>query len=153
MAPAESEFASAHPAAPAGSSHARPWPGRHVRLVGIFMLLPAAAVLVIAALLNPDVRGYDTHVQLGLPPCGFMQTTGLPCMTCGMTTAFANMAHGQVLAAIRVQAFGTVLFVLTVLAALVGAGQLFGGWDILSRLHPRMWWLWALWPARSAAGR
>ncbi len=51
---------------------AAPWAQRHLRLLGLLVALPAAAMLVLAVCMHPDARGYDTHTQLGLPPCGFM---------------------------------------------------------------------------------
>lgn len=127
----------------AGAAGATPWSQRHLRLVGLLVALPAAAVLAMAVAMHPDARGFDTHTQLGLPPCGFLQMTGMPCPTCGMTTAFAHMARGHILAAVRVQACGAVLFLLTAAAALAGAAQAIRGRDLL-RGRFRMWWLWAL---------
>jgi hypothetical protein len=127
-----------------------PWTRRHVRLLGLIVALPAAAVLVTAAAIHPDARGYDTHTQLGLPPCGLLQRTGMPCPTCGMTTAFAHMARGHILAALRAQACGTALFLLMLAAALAGTAQVIGGWNLLGRLRFRMWWLWALLAAATA---
>jgi hypothetical protein len=139
----------AAPTATSGAAAAN-WVQRHVRLVGLLVALPAAAALATAAAIHPDARGYDTHTQLGLPPCGLLQMTGMPCPTCGMTTAFAHMARGQVVSAVRVQACGAALFVLTATAALVGAVQAVRGRDILGRLRWRMWWLWALLAAATA---
>ena len=114
-----------------------------VRWVGLAVAVPCVAVLVMAVWLRPDSRGYDTHTQLGLSACGFMQTTGLPCPTCGMTTSFAYMAEGRPVMAVRTQAFGAVLFVLTAAAGGVGLAQLVTGRNLLGRFRPRTWWLWA----------
>lgn len=140
MLPAEHQYEV--PAAPS----ATPWTARHVRLVGLLVAGPAAVVLALAAWVHPSPRGYDTHTQLGLSACSLIQTTGMPCPTCGMTTAFAHMARGQVVEALQAQAFGAVLFVLMLAAALAGTAQALGGRDHFGAapLRPRMWWLWAL---------
>jgi hypothetical protein len=73
----------------------------------------AFALLVIARVLVPDPSGLGTHVQLGLPPCAFLQVTQLPCPTCGLTTSFAYMAHLQFTPAFHAHWLGPPLFVLT----------------------------------------
>ncbi len=116
------------------------------RLLGLLVGGPCVLVVALAVWLTPDARGYDTHTQLALPPCGFLRTTGLPCPTCGMTTAYANLAHGRVVSALRANVGGAALFVVTVLAGLVGLAQLVTGRAWLERLTPRVGWLWlALW--------
>jgi hypothetical protein len=70
----------------------------------------SAIVLGIARALTPDPSGVGTHLQLGLPRCGFLSLTGLPCPACGLTTAFAHMARGEIAAAASVNAFGVLLF-------------------------------------------
>src|SRR5689334_8979719 len=67
------------------------------RLYAAGVLLATSAILITAARLHPDAHQYGTHEQLGLPPCGFLVMTGLPCPTCGMTTAFAYATHGRLL--------------------------------------------------------
>lgn len=59
------------------------------------LALGILAVLVTAALLSPSGSGMGTHRQLGLPTCGWVAAMGVPCPTCGMTTAFASAAHMQ----------------------------------------------------------
>jgi hypothetical protein len=86
----------------------------------LWALLAAGAwsVLGTAAWLRPDGRGFGTHEQLGLSPCGFAAATGVPCPGCGLTTSFAQMAHGHALDALRAHLMGPPLFVLTALVAL-----------------------------------
>ena len=117
---------------------------RRVRMVGALVGLPCWAILAVAATLHADSRGYDTHTQLHLPACSMIQTTGMPCPTCGMTTAFTHMAHGQVIHAVKAQAFGTLLFLAVMLAGVLGAAQALSGRDVLARLTPRIWWLWIM---------
>jgi hypothetical protein len=62
-----------------------------------------------------------THsASLGLPPCNFLQTTGLPCPSCGMTTSFSWLAHGNLVASAYVQPMGAIL-------ALLAATSVWGG--------------------------
>ncbi len=77
-----------------------------------------AVVLGIAAWLTPNPRGYGTHRQLGFGKCGMLVMTGLPCPTCGMTTAFAYTVRGNLLRAFLAQPTGMVLALATVATAL-----------------------------------
>jgi hypothetical protein len=54
-----------------------------------------AGLLVVARRLEPDPRGFGTHIQLGLRPCAFLTVTGRLCPTCGMTTSFAWAIRGR----------------------------------------------------------
>ena len=77
-----------------------------------FCLVLMAAVLVggfvLAVYLNPYKDGRiwfeGTHQQLGLPPCTVLDWFGIRCPSCGMTTSWAHMVRGQVLAAARANA-------------------------------------------------
>ena len=64
----------------------------------------------VARALTPSATGLGTHTQLGLPRCGFLWLTGLPCPACGLTTCFAHLMHGQLTAAMNCQPCGVVLF-------------------------------------------
>ncbi len=71
-------------------------------------------VFVIAALLNPyfddgTARTMETHMQMGLPQCTFKEVTGLPCPSCGMTTSFSLLIHGDVWNSLRANFAGTAL--------------------------------------------
>ncbi|HLN31465.1 MAG TPA: DUF2752 domain-containing protein [Gemmataceae bacterium] len=83
-------------------------------LVGIALML--VAVFATAIWLNPyDASGaprrMETHLQLGLPPCTFRLMTGVPCPSCGMTTSFALLLHGDIANSLRANAVGTLLAV------------------------------------------
>jgi hypothetical protein len=80
------------------------------RLLWLALGCGAVSVLAVARLLSPDPRGFGTHLQLGLPACGFLTLTGLPCPACGLTTCFAHLVRGQLALALRANAFGVVLF-------------------------------------------
>jgi hypothetical protein len=76
------------------------------------------AVLCVAAWLTPSPAGHGTHEQLvlrsglGLRPCSWLMVTARPCPTCGMTTAFAHAANGDILAAAGAQPMGAALALL-----------------------------------------
>lgn len=83
-------------------------------LVGIAIGL--AALFAVARWVNPyDEFGgplrMETHLQIGLPPCTFKQVFGVPCPSCGMTTSFALLAHGDPENSVRANAAGTFLAV------------------------------------------
>jgi hypothetical protein len=95
-----------------------------LRLAHACVALGLTSVLLLAFLLKPDPRGLGTHEQLFLRPCNFYATTGLPCPSCGMTTAFAHMARGQVIEALFAQPLGAIGFVICVFmlpVAIIGA--------------------------------
>jgi hypothetical protein len=65
-----------------------------VILLGLFTL-----ALVLPFFLNPDPQWTGTHRQLFLPPCPFLQITGIPCPLCGATTSFTYLTRGDLAAA------------------------------------------------------
>ena len=79
--------------------------------------LGCAALVLVGRSLTPDVRGYGTHEQLGLPPCNTMKYLSVPCVLCGMTTAFAHVVRGEVVAGASAQPVGA-LIAAAVLAAI-----------------------------------
>lgn len=91
------------------------------RLGGFAIAAVLLGLLVIAGLLRPEPRGHGTHEQLGLPPCTFLTLFDMPCPSCGMTTSWSLLMHGQVAQAVRTN-FGGVL--LAIVAALAGVGFL-----------------------------
>jgi hypothetical protein len=101
------------------------------RVFSAFLLVGAAAALGLSFVLTPSPAGWGTHLQLHLAPCLFHLFTGLPCPFCGMTTAFAHMARGQVAAAFSDHCLGPALFVLTWVVGLAGArGLVTGTWPL-----------------------
>ena len=83
------------------------------RLFAAALAACALAVLITAAVIQPNPAGTGTHRQLGLPECGWLAITGYPCPTCGMTTSFSAAAHVQPLASLKAQPFGAALALAT----------------------------------------
>jgi hypothetical protein len=86
----------------------------HVRGTLVGMALALMAVFAVAIWLNPynddgSPRRMATHQKMGLPPCTFYASTGLPCPSCGMTTSFSLLMHGDVPNSLRANAVGTLL--------------------------------------------
>lgn len=102
------------------------------RLFGLALAMFCAAPLVFAATLTPSDAGMGTHKQMGLPECGFVLATGLPCATCGCTTAFAHAADGSLLTSLITQPFGAILALSLAMMTLIA------GWSAVSgmRLEP-----------------
>lgn len=67
---------------------------------------------------SPDGRGHGTHEQLGMDPCGWPLVYGIPCPTCGCTTAATQLVHGNVFGAFVTQPFGAAIALIGVLAGL-----------------------------------
>ena len=106
----------------------------------------AAAVLVIAATLTPSESGHGTHQRLGLPPCGWIVSMGLPCPTCGMTTSFSHTVRGEWGEAFMAQPMGLVLCIVTAMVFVGGLVMAFTGAP-LGRLLATAWngwWTWGL---------
>jgi hypothetical protein len=68
---------------------------------------------------TPDARGFGTHEQLGMAPCGWPDAVGYPCPTCGGTTAACYLVHLSPVRAVVTQPFG---------AAVAAAGLWLTGW-------------------------
>jgi hypothetical protein len=91
-----------------------------VRGVLVGLALGLGIVFAIALWLDPyDADGLplkmEAHRQLGLPPCTFFAVTGLPCPSCGMTTSFALLMHGDPWNSLKANAVGTLLAVVCLL--------------------------------------
>lgn len=74
--------------------------------------LSSAASLVVARQIPPAPEGLGSHRALGLPACAFLTTFGVPCPTCGLTTAFAHLARCELGAALAAHPLGLPLFAL-----------------------------------------
>jgi hypothetical protein len=105
----------------------------------------ALAVLLAAASIKPSESGIGTHTQLGLPQCGWVLMFGRPCMTCGMTTAFAHVVRLEFWSAIRAQPLGALLAMATpvIMIAALHAASFGARIDALLAplLRPRSLWI------------
>ena len=109
------------------------------KLIGGMVALATATVLGIAAYLEPSPEGLGTHTQLyNMPDCGWMVTMDLPCITCGMTTAFSHAANGNLLASVATQPLGAVLAVITAMVFLVSSYVTLTGSQVGS-VFGRLW--------------
>ncbi|MFA9479049.1 DUF2752 domain-containing protein [Phycisphaerales bacterium AB-hyl4] len=95
------------------------WQAHLPRMIAGGASLATFGLLLVAAWLEPSGSGTGTHQQLGLPACGFLAGTGLPCATCGMTTAFSHAADFNLAAAFATQPAGAVLAILTAMTAIL----------------------------------
>ncbi len=105
----------------------RPWQSR---LTAALLLAGSLAVLLVAALLTADPRGVGTHQHLGLPPCGFLEVTGLPCPTCGYTTATTLAVHGHIAEAFITQPGGALFTLATAMTVLISVWALVTGMSL-----------------------
>jgi hypothetical protein len=83
--------------------------GRHGRGLLVAWSLFLVGGFSVAAGLEPDLRGYGTHQQLGLPPCEFRRMFDIACPSCGMTTSFSNFVRGRLFDSAQANAAGLVL--------------------------------------------
>lgn len=102
------------------------------RAVWSLLLGTALAVLVLARVLTPATNGVGTHEQLGLPPCGILALTGWPCPACGLTTAFAHLAHFDPVASVTANPLGLPLFLGTLLFVPVALRALWRGQTLVA---------------------
>jgi hypothetical protein len=86
--------------------------GIGARLLALVISLACLAVLCVAAYLSPSPSGTSTHTALGFHPCAFLETTHVPCPTCGMTTATSWFVRGHFVASLYTQPAGFLFAVL-----------------------------------------
>lgn len=109
---------------------------QRARWRAVLLMATAATVLIVASILDPDTRGMGTHQQLGLPPCGFIQATGLPCVTCGYTTAFSLAARGDLIGALGTQPAAAALAMICAAALLIGLYAMITGMPLAPLMAP-----------------
>lgn len=110
--------------------------GRY-RAINTLLFIGAALILGVATTLDPDPRGTGTHLQLGLQPCVFLSSWGIPCPACGWTTSFALMVNFKVIAAFITQPFGAILSLITIALAITSASEAMKPRDLWSLFHVR----------------
>ena len=118
-------------------THATAWE----RAAALFFAGGVIAVFLVASRLNPydpatgEPLSVGTHTQLGLPPCNFLAMSGFPCPSCGMTTSFALLMRGDMVAGWRANGAGIFLAFL---------GWVALPWCLLAGLGGRLWWFFRL---------
>ncbi len=103
-------------------------------LTGLFLGIPV--VWGLARWITPyDVDGtpkrLSTHTQLGLPPCTFLVVSGIPCPSCGLTTSFSLMVHGDPIPSLRANPAGPILLLVTLSVWI---------WSLWCMLHRQLIW-------------
>jgi hypothetical protein len=95
-----------------------------------------------AASLTPSNRGIGTHQQLGLPPCTLVQWAGMRCPSCGMTTSWAHLTRGDVIAAFQANAGGALLAIFSLVCGpwLIVSGGL-GRWFVTEPRELTILWV------------
>lgn len=109
---------------------------RRVRIWLVLVAVGLAGVFSIAAWIQPyDEQGnampLGSHTQLGLSRCTFERMTGKPCASCGMTTSFSLLMHGDPRNSLRANWVGTILAVTCLLTM---------AWALISGLRGRPFW-------------
>ena len=115
------------------------------RIAGAAVALASLVVLTLAAVLPPSERGLGTHEALNLPGCGWINTMDLPCPTCGMTTAFAHAADGDLLASFLAQPAGAMLALLTAMGLLIGSYVAVTGSRLMQVMWKKVWGRYTVW--------
>jgi hypothetical protein len=90
----------------------------------------AAAVVVLSYSVVPE------HWPVG--QCIIKQTTGVSCLTCGMTRSFHAAAHGAWQEGFHFHLFGPLLFVAVILAGCIALGEAMSGTTMLHRFPGRL---------------
>jgi hypothetical protein len=117
---------------------AYPVPMRRItRVALVLMVALLVGVFVIAAWIRPydaagNPRTMATHTQLGLPECNMVAISGRPCPSCGMTTSFSLLIHGDVRNSLRANWVGTLLALFWL--ALIP-------WGVVSAFRGRLLWV------------
>lgn len=114
------------------------------RIIGAVVAGCCAAVLAVALWLSPSSDGLGTHQQLNLPTCGWITLMDVPCITCGMTTAYSHAVRGRIITAILTQPLGGVLALATAMVMLGSIHVAVTGARMESLLG-RLWSRWTLW--------
>jgi uncharacterized protein DUF2752 len=106
-------------------------PVSNPRFAAAVVFVVSVAVLGVAFALTPSEKGVGTHRAMGLPACGLLVNTGVPCVTCGMTTSFSYAAHGSLMLSFLTQPAGAVLAMLTAMSAVLSGYALVTGMSLV----------------------
>lgn len=94
-----------------------------LRLAWFVLGLGLLGLVLAGRLVEPSPEGFATHQALGLPPCLMHRLFGMRCPSCGMTTAWAWVARGNLYQAARASVSGTYLMGLMATTAVVLLGR------------------------------
>jgi len=117
---------------------------RRRRAAAFVVLLAAGSLLAVAWSLKPAAEGFGTHRALGLPECSWPPRFGVPCPSCGMTTAFALATKGSLVASFVAQPMGCLLALATGMAVVGSAWTLVSGRSLWP-VYERLWTARGLW--------
>lgn len=122
-----------------------PFPAWVDCLLALAVVVAAVVVVYGLAQVDPDARGHGTHEQFGMQPCGWPAHYGIPCPTCGATTAAAHLVHLSPLRSLWTQPFGTAMALAGLWAALLSLHSLWTRQSLLWRIafmpmHKYMLW-------------
>lgn len=105
------------------------------RGVALGVALGCLGVLITAGMVRPSPSGVGTHQGLGMYACNFLERTGIPCGSCGMTTSFAWFARGNLLASLYIQPMGLALAMLCAMSVWAGLYIAITGRPVLRLLN------------------
>ena len=104
------------------------------RLTFLVLAIIPSGILVLASQLTPNPIGHSTHTQLGLPPCGFLQLTGVICPGCGLTTSFSHLVRFELVDAANANPFGIPLFIFALVSIPLSITGAIKGWSLVDAL-------------------
>lgn len=110
----------------------RPKMGWGLRTTALVAGIIVATLLLTARMLTPDLEGFGTHQQLGLPPCTSVVLFDSRCPACGMTTSWALLLRGQIWAALESNIGGAMLAVIGLAYLPASCYFFFGGYPTRS---------------------
>lgn len=93
-------------------------------------------VVIVATLLEPDPSGHGTHQQLGLAGCPWLSVFGKPCPTCGLTTCFSAIMHGDLALATKAHPLGLLVFAWFAVGAIYYGSKFLFGYKIVAPTRP-----------------
>jgi hypothetical protein len=123
---------------------------RRRQRIAAFAAIASGSLLVVAWMLAPNADGFGTHRALGLPACSWPTRFGVPCPSCGMTTAFALASKGRIVESFATQPMGCVLALAAGMTLVASLWTLATG-RTLWPVYERMWTARLAWIAGIAA--
>lgn len=88
------------------------------RMVALVVAVVAAVFTAGLLSVSPDGKGHGTHEKFGMDKCGWPDAYGMPCPTCGCTTAATELVHGNLVGAFLTQPFGAAVALIGLIAGI-----------------------------------